>query len=137
MKFKYRELNLPSPFSKKQKLQRSVIPISISSNSVSLRYEALIDSGADFSILPVGLAEILEINLDKLSKIYFTGATGDVTEGIISEINLELEGEVFKTKIVFASLPKNVGILGQYGFFDKFVVKFDLVKKEIELKPRK
>ena len=29
------------------------------------------------------------------------------------------------------------GILGQKGFFDKFVVNFDLVKEEIELKLRK
>ncbi len=136
MKFKYRELNLPSPFSKRQKLQRPVIPISLSKNSVSIRYEALIDSGADFSILPAGLAEILKINLSKSPKIYFSSASGDVAEGVISEINLELEGEVFKTKVIFASLPQNVGILGQYGFFDKFVVKFDLIKEEIELRTR-
>mgnify|MGYP001607964096 FL=1 len=28
------------------------------------------------------------------------------------------------------------GILGQKGFFDIFVVKFDLVKEEIELKEK-
>lgn len=137
MKFKYRELNLSSPFSKRKKLQRPIIPISLSNNSISVRYEALIDSGADFSILPNGLAEILGINLDKSKKIYFTSATGDVTIGAISEININLGEEIFKTKVVFANLPKNVGILGQYGFFDKFIVKFDLNKKEVELKSRK
>lgn len=137
MKFKYREFNLSSPFSKKQKLQRPIIPISLSSNSIYIRYEALIDSGADFSILPAGLVEILEINLDKAKKIYFTSATGDVTTGTISEINIDLGEGIFKTRVVFANLPNNVGILGQYGFFDKFIVKFDLIKKEIELKVRK
>ncbi len=137
MKYRYRELDLFSPFSKKQKLQRPIIPISLNVGSISIRYEALIDSGADFSILPTGLAEILEINLDNCKRIYFTSATEDVTSGFISQINVDLDGKTFKTKIVFADLPQNVGILGQYGFFDKFVVKFDLVEKEIELKSKK
>jgi len=136
VKFKYRELNLFSPFSKKQKLQRPVIPISLNNNSITVRYEVLIDSGADFSILPAGLAEILEINLDKSKKIYFASATGEITGGSISELNIDLNGKIFKTKVVFANLPKNVGILGQFGFFDKFKVSFDLKKKEIELKPK-
>lgn len=52
-------------------------------------------------------------------------------------IYLEIGGWKFHTKVVFADLAGNTGILGQYGFFDIFVVKFDLVKKEIELKSRK
>lgn len=137
MKFKYRALNLLAPFSKKQKLLRPVIPISLSYGSISIRYEALIDSGADFSILPAGLAEILRINLDKLPKIYFSGAIGDVTTGAVGEITLILGEKKFKTKVVFATLSGNTGILGQYGFFDKYIVKFDLSKQEIELKNRK
>jgi len=137
VKYKYRELDLFSPFSKKQRLRRPIIPISFSIGSISIRYEALIDSGADFSILPTGLAEILEINLDKCKRIYFTSATGNVTLGFVNNINIDLDGKVFKTEVVFANLAKNVGILGQYGFFDKFIVKFDLIKKEIELKSKK
>lgn len=136
MKFKYRKLDLPAPFSKTQKLQRPIIPISLSNGLISIRYEALIDSGADFSILPTGLAEILEINIRKCKRIYFTSATGEITEGYISKLNIDLDGEVISTNIVFANLPKNVGILGQYGFFDKFIVKFDLEKEEIEIKER-
>ena len=83
------------------------------------------------------MAEILGINLTKLEKIYFGSASGEIIDGVISEINIELDEELFKTKVVFADLPKNVGILGQYGFFDKFVIQFDLIKKEVELIPRK
>lgn len=28
------------------------------------------------------------------------------------------------------------GIVGQKGFFDLFIVRFDLLKEEVELKPR-
>ena len=137
MNLKYRSLSSPSPFSKKQKLLRPIIPLSLSSNKASIRFEALIDSGADFCIFPTSIAEKLGINLTGLKTIYFSSATGDAVKGNISGIYLNVGEGRFKTKIVFADLPGNIGILGQYGFFDKFIVKFDLIKKEIEIKPRK
>lgn len=102
-----------------------------------MRYEALIDSGADFCIFPAGIARKLKIILTKLKKIYFSSATGDLVEGAVSNVYLDIGGESFKTRVVFADLAGNVGILGQYGFFDKFQVNFDLKKKEIELVLRK
>lgn len=32
--------------------------------------------------------------------------------------------------------PFGYGVLGEEGFFDIFVIKFDFIKEEIELKPR-
>lgn len=110
--------------------------MSLESKTKSLRFEALIDSGADFSIFPTGIATRLKINLSKLKKIYFSSATGDMVEGFISNIILDIGLGDFETKVVFADLPGNIGILGQYGFFDKYIVKFDLIRKEIEVKPR-
>lgn len=137
MKFKYRKFSLPSPFSKRQRLLRPIIPVSLSYNSDSIHFEALIDSGADFSIFPTGIAKRLNINLNNLRQINFSSASGDIVTGFISDIKLDIGERVFDTKVVFADLADNAGILGQFGFFDKFVVKFDLIKKEIELKPRK
>ena len=44
----------------------------------------------------------------------------------------------YKTTIGFSYdiARHGYGILGQKGFFDIFVVKFDLIKEEIELKQR-
>lgn len=136
MILKYRKSNSPSPFSKKQNLLRPIIPVSLSFNNLHLRFEALIDSGADFSILPTGIAKRLKINLRLSKKIYFSSATGDMVEGFVSNIFLDIGEGSLKTKVVFANLPGNVGILGQYGFFDKFIVKFDLRKEEIEIRER-
>lgn len=44
-------------------------------------------------------------------------------------------GEVTNnTKIVFADLSDKKALLGQYGFFDRFAVKFNLKREEIEIK---
>lgn len=134
MKFKYRKTSITSPFSKRKILIRPIIPISLKSGGKSLRYEALIDSGADFSIFPTEIAKKLGVNLKKARKVYFSSATGDSVEGAIGEIKIDIGEKAFETYIVFADLAEQTGILGQYGFFDKFIVKFDLVKEEIELK---
>jgi len=136
VKFKYRKTSIASPFSKRKILVRPIIPISLRSGGKSLRYEALIDSGADFSIFPTEIAKKLEVNLKKAKKIYFSSATGNLVQGILSKIKLDIGEEAFETSIVFADLAEQTGILGQYGFFDKFIIKFDLRKEEIEIKEK-
>lgn len=137
MKLKYRKSSTPAPFSQKSNLFRPIIPLSIGSAKQTLRFEALIDSGADFCIFPTGLAKELNVNLTQAKSIYFSSATGNMVIGNIAHIYLDIGEGRFKAKVVFADLPGNIGILGQYGFFDQFIVKFDLNKKEIELKPKR
>lgn len=46
-------------------------------------------------------------------------------------------GLAYKIEVGFMSMKGSAyGIVGQKGFFDKFVVKFDLQKEDIEIKPR-
>lgn len=135
MRYKYRKINLSSPFSKKLIL-RPIIPISIQYQDKKVRYEALIDSGADFSILPLDLAKVLGIDSENSKEILFTGIDGDLVRGKIVEVNLIISDFGYKTKIVFAEIHGTSGILGQLGFFDKFIVKFDLQKEDLEIKPR-
>lgn len=136
MKFKYRRLNLSSPFSKKRIL-RPIIPISIEIKDTNrkVRYETLIDSGADFNILPIGLVDVLNIDSTNLKEIYFAGIDGEIVKGLITKITISLEDIEFTTNVAFAEISGTVGILGQYGFFDKFIVKFDFKREEIEIKP--
>ena len=131
MKFPYRKINLKHPFSTKPFILRPIIPISLRNNNESLRYEALIDSGADFNILPIEIADKLRMHLKTSHKISFTGIGGNTVNGFKADIVLEIGKEKVQTKTVFA--PVGNGILGQYGFFDNFAVKFDLKNKEIEI----
>jgi len=54
------------------------------------------------------------------------------------EITLNIGKHDAKTLVGFSyDIAKHgYGLLGQRGFFDIFIVKSDLIKKEIELKPR-
>ncbi|MEK7505043.1 MAG: hypothetical protein AAB589_02065 [Patescibacteria group bacterium] len=100
MKFNYFKFPLPE----RSKLfgwsiLKPIIPIEISHGEKKLRYNALIDSGADLSIIDGAIGDFLGLDM----------RSGD--------------REIF-------------GLLGQKGFFDLFIVKFDLIKEEIEVRSR-
>jgi len=133
VKFKYRKINLVHPFSHRQYILRPIIPVSLSSQSSAVRYEALIDSGSDFNIFPIEIAQKLNINLKKCKTIYFSGVENSSVKGNISSIFISINHDKLKTNVVFADLPSTTGILGQNGFFDIFKVNFDLSKEEIEI----
>lgn len=65
MKFPYRKINLKHPFAAKDFILRPIIPVSINYADKTLRYEALIDSGADFNIFPLEIAQKLGIKFKK------------------------------------------------------------------------
>ena len=134
MKFPYRKINLKHPFSYKQFILRPIIPVSLKYKDRSIRYEALIDSGADFSIFPSDIAQSLEIDFGNSKRVCFSGIDGDILEGQISEITLGVGKTAVSTKAVFAHVGN--GVLGQYGFFDQYIVTFDLKKKIVELQLR-
>lgn len=129
MRFPYRKINLKNPFSSKQFILRPIVPLSIKYGEKTLRYEALIDSGADFNIFPLEIAEKLGIKFKENKKLFFTGIAGDPIAGKMAEIVIELGNKKVSAKAVFAEVGN--GILGQYGFFDILQVKFDLKNKEI------
>lgn len=134
MKFKYRKINLKDPFSNKKYILRPIIPVSLKYEDKSIHYEALIDTGADFCIFPIELANTLGINLNPRRIIYFSGVEGEPLKGFISDVIFSI-GEInIHTKIVFSE-SGSTRILGQKGFFDHFDVKFSYQKQIIQIEP--
>lgn len=82
------------------------------------------------------IAQKLSIDLKNSKRIHFSGIEDFSTQGYVDNILLGVGNENLKTNVVFADLPSASGILGQNGFFDLFIVKFDLTKEEIEIKTR-
>ena len=131
MRFPYRKINLQNPFNSKKFILRPIIPFSIKCKDKALRFEALIDSGADFNIFPIEIAKKLGITLKNSDSISFTGVGGNIINGIKADVLLEIGSQKIQAIVVFA--PVDSGILGQYGFFDLFKVNFDLKNKIIKV----
>lgn len=131
MKFRYKKYALG--------ILRPVIPIEIIYKDITVPYEVLVDSGADYNIFDAQIADILGIDLTSGNEAKIAGITGDLETYYIHKIDLKVGGHLFKD-IEVGFLKKigryGYGVVGQKGFFDIFIVKFDLLKEEIELKPR-
>ena len=116
---------------------RPVIPIEIHRNNLEVPYEVLVDSGADISVFDASLADVLGINFVKGIKKQIIGATGFPENMYLHTILIKVGNIKFKIEVGFMNISTNsYGIVGQKGFFDKFIVKFDLKKAEVELKER-
>jgi len=131
MKFRYKKY---SP-----QILRPVIPIEVIYKGMAVQYEVLVDSGADSNIFDAQIAQILGLDLlvGKYAKV--SGITGVEESMYIHKLDLLIGGHLFKNiEVGFLKHMGRLGygVVGQKGFFDLFVVKFDLKKEEIELKPR-
>ncbi len=140
MKFKYFKFPLKrySPLFGSVIL-KPIIPVRIAHREESIDYAVLIDSGADFCIFDGEIGEHLGLDVKSGRQERFGGI--EDSQGAIAylhEIILEIGGHEFSIIAGFSyDIAKHgFGILGQKGFFDKFVVKFDLPKEEIDLKLR-
>ncbi len=103
MKFRYKKYG---------QVLRPVIEIRVrGKKDESVRYEVLVDSGADLCLFDAEIGEAVGIK---------------VADG--------KPREVFMPQVAGRAMP--YGLVGQRGFFDAFVVKFDLHKEEVELKQR-
>ena len=141
MKFEYLKFTLPrkSDFFGSSVL-KPIIPIRICFADRSLQYQALIDSGADFSIFHKEFGEALGIDIKTGTVLDFGGVQKARSSlAYLHEITLVVGGWKYKVNAAFSDdiSDKSYGILGQKGFFDLFSVKFDYHKEEIELKQRK
>lgn len=135
MKFKYSEYTDTNNI----KIYRPTIPIVFKSKSKFIQMEAIIDSGADFTILPIEIAGILDIKLDGRTKTEFHGAGGNPFPVYPSPVNIEhiLRQSGFRTinwqtKVFFAESQPAI-LLGHKGFLERFRVTLDGKRKEVEI----
>jgi len=116
---------------------RPVIPIEVIHNGLEIPYEVLVDSGADICIFDAHIAEILGIDVIKGERKAVSGLTGFPEFYYLHNISIKVGGLEYKAEVGFMSMRGNAyGIVGQKGFFNKFIVKFDLKKEDIEIKSR-
>lgn len=106
-----------------------------------MRYEVLVDSGADICIFHSEAGEALGLDIPKGKPREVFGVGGKASLYYLHEVEIEVGGWAHKIEAGFmpdiSGKRMPYGIVGQKGFFDNFVVQFNLKKEEIELKPVK
>ncbi len=128
MKFKYKKYG--------PDVLRPVIPVGISVGDKAVMYEVLVDSGADICIFDAEIGEVIGLDIEGGEPHMVKGVTGAPQAYYVHDVTLFVGG--WKQKIKAGFMPRlgadNYGIVGQIGFFDRYVVKFEYDKETIELK---
>ena len=130
MKFSYQKYGLAL---------RPVIEIKLKLGSKSFLYEALIDSGADVCLFHSEVGKAIGLDIEKGELRRLIGVGGKSALYYVHEVEIEVGGWAYRIEAGFMpDISGKIiqhGLLGQKGFFENFVVKFDYKKEEIELKP--
>ena len=105
---------------------RPLIPVTLSTGRKSARLLALIDSGADNTIFNMQVAAVLGLRLGDAPADSFCGTSGQEQTARYRRLTIRIGTVSHRATVGFAELPFDVaGILGQDGFFDRFVVTLD------------
>ena len=141
MRFRYQKIRTKESeaFPERKFILRPIIPIILERKNKKVGYKVLIDSGADYNIFHAVIGEILGLNVKSGKKEIFGGISGGEMTAYFYLVNVEIGDWKYELYCGFSYdiPPYGYGVLGQKGFFDNFIVKFDLLKEEIELKLRR
>lgn len=149
MKFPYVRVKTRTAAGEAYDVLLPLIPIGVRYRDKTLRYVALLDSGAEMSMFHGQLAEALGLNLAHGTQRIFYGVGHGETVGYLHSVDLEIGGLWVTCPVAFCpdlarpdpTQPDQVqglpyGILGQVGFFDRFRVVFDRRVQQVELVPK-
>lgn len=114
---------------------RPLIPIRVFGPKDVWEGYALVDSGADRSLLHTEIAQKIGIDLSRAEKHEFLGISKDPLPALLQEVEIQIIGSVEKIKLGagFVDSPYVFAILGQEGFFDEYRIKFERDRNLIEI----
>ena len=125
----------------KSYVSRPKIPIRLSWKDENLNAIALIDSGADITIVPPEIAEMLKLEFSEEDRIE---AYRESVKARRSFVNITFIGKSLRQYVTLSKVPILVPIsakseyeviLGCNGIFDNFVITFNKSQNKIVLKP--
>jgi hypothetical protein len=132
MKFKYQEFG---------GVLRPVIPVVLSHGGKSFDYEVLVDSGSDRCFFDAEVLVTLGITNERGMFHDVFGISGNKSSSYYHPITITVGDTSYNIEAGFVPLLGgglvSYGFVGQKGFFDRFIVKFDLPKREVVLVPAK
>ena len=129
MKYPYRAfpLSRPDPVTKLNHAWRPALTVLIwYKHNRSAPLESIVDTGADHCIFDADIGDALGIPVKRGVSLPFSGiARGTQTAGYLHRVTLTVAAQTFEAPVVFAYGVSAAGILGQIGFFDRFIATFD------------
>ena len=140
MKFDYQKFPVDKencPFPNKKSSLRPVIQIDFETREGTFGYLVIIDSGADYCLFHASIGELLGLDIKTGKPLTFYGTSGQPQIAYFHKITFKIGGYKHTCDVGFSFDMEKLayGLLGQDGFFNKWIVKFECHKERMELTP--
>lgn len=119
---------------------RPIVPIRVqAANGKQLLVDALVDTGADMTLLTPAAAELLQLDLSQVPETPINSALGTVDTYQAVPVTLEIrrmpDALRWTTSVGIVKRRLTYCILGTRGFFEFFRLNYDARQQEFELLP--
>ena len=116
----------------------ALIPATLRTNRGPLNLQFILDTGADFAMLPHHMAELIGIDLSKVPSGRSLGIEGG--HGIktwLDWIHLNIGHYPIRIRCLFSENEQTPYLLGRADIFSVFSITFDTHRRKIRFTPRK
>ncbi len=97
----------------------------------SMRF--ILDTGADFTMLPLHMAELMDIDLKQCPQGISYGIEGQGVRIFMAPIQIKIGPVKLKVRCLFSQREDTPYLLGRADLFSVFKLTFDLSKNKIKL----
>jgi Aspartyl protease len=122
------------------RLRRPIVPLIVeSARGVRTVLDALVDTGADRTLLPISVAKSLKIDVSALQQVPVGSALGQRVNYALIDLFLELGSPPnlyrWRTRVGIILQPIPYGLLGTRGFFEFFAIEYNWPAGYVEILP--
>lgn len=118
---------------------RPMVPVTFRANGKNFKTYSLIDSGADYTVLPIEIAGVFKLKLSDQPRYSMLGAGGSTFTIYKSPIEIEqiiqkrgFRDIKWKSFVYFAESDSTI-LLGQNSFLNHFKIILNGKNKEVEI----
>lgn len=109
-----------------------IIPITLKHGDRETEH-AVIDSGADYSLMDARFAELIGLPILRFEQRKMQGIASSVI-GNMCKVKAKVLDEFFEIPVLFVNnYTGPFNILGRQGFFEKHIITFDEAKLEVKV----
>jgi predicted aspartyl protease len=109
------------------------IPLVIRATAGDLTFGFLVDTGADFSVVPRRIADEVGLDWDHLPDATFMGVGNGAARARVGELPLRLGDVEMSVRCLFMDIGLDFFILGRADFLDRFALTIDTRARQIVL----
>lgn len=97
-----------------------------------LSHAMIVDSGADFSVLPKSVGEFLGMRKTATDRLHHVGAVGGAIWVVMRRVSMRIGPHEFTADAGWASTDAVPALLGRADVFDRFDVVFRQADRRVE-----